>query len=101
MRKVEVGNYLVIDPEILAKELAGLAELEVQMGELWISDRAHVIMPYHKIIDGLEEEKKGKLAAGTTRRGIGPCYSDKMSRFGLCRLRLISTLIILKTVMEI
>ncbi len=78
-----IGNGLVIDPEILAKELAGLAELEVQMGQLWISDRAHVIMPYHKVIDGLEEEKKGKLAAGTTRRGIGPCYSDKMSRFGL------------------
>ena len=78
-----IGNGLVIDPEILAKELAELAEQEVQMGELWISDRAHVIMPYHKIIDGLEEDKKGKLAAGTTRRGIGPCYSDKMSRFGL------------------
>ncbi len=78
-----IGNGLVIDPEILAKELAGLAELEVQMGALWISDRAHVIMPYHKTIDGLEEEKKGSLAAGTTRRGIGPCYSDKMSRFGL------------------
>ena len=78
-----IGNGLVIDPEILAKELAGLAELEVQMGELWISDRAHVILPYHRIIDGLEEGKKGSLAAGTTKRGIGPCYSDKMSRFGI------------------
>lgn len=78
-----IGNGLVIDPEVLAKELAGLAELEVQMGELRISDRAHVIMPYHREIDELEEGKKGSLAAGTTKRGIGPCYSDKMSRFGL------------------
>ncbi len=78
-----IGNGLVIDPGVLVKELEGLEGLGVQRGELRISDRAHVIMPYHKVIDGLEEEKKGKLAAGTTKRGIGPCYSDKMSRFGL------------------
>ncbi len=78
-----IGNGLVIDPEVLLKELDGLRELGVKMGKLVISDRAHVIMPYHRIIDGLEEEKKGSLAAGTTKRGIGPCYSDKASRFGL------------------
>jgi adenylosuccinate synthase len=78
-----IGNGLVIDPEVLLKELEGLRELGVKTGKLVISDRAHVIMPYHKIIDGLEEEKKGSLAAGTTKRGIGPCYSDKASRFGL------------------
>ena len=78
-----IGNGLVIDPEVLVKELTGLDDLGVQKGELRISDRAHVIMPYHKVIDGLEEEKKGALAAGTTRRGIGPCYSDKASRFGI------------------
>ncbi|MBA3046576.1 MAG: adenylosuccinate synthase [Candidatus Thermoplasmatota archaeon] len=78
-----IGNGLVIDPEVLLKELDGLRELGVKIGKLVISDRAHVIMPYHKIIDGLEEEKKGSLAAGTTRRGIGPCYADKASRFGL------------------
>ncbi|MDO9538148.1 MAG: adenylosuccinate synthase [Thermoplasmata archaeon] len=78
-----IGNGLVIDPEKLFQELVNLDELGVQKGELKISDRAHVIMPYHKIIDSLEEEKKGSLAAGTTKRGIGPCYSDKISRFGL------------------
>ncbi|MFO7619056.1 MAG: adenylosuccinate synthase [Thermoplasmata archaeon] len=78
-----IGNGLVIDPEILLKELEGLKALGVKTGTLIISDRAHVIMPYHKTIDGLEEEKKGALAAGTTRRGIGPCYADKASRFGL------------------
>jgi adenylosuccinate synthase len=78
-----IGNGLVIDPEVLLKELSGLKELGVKTGKLAISDRAHVILPYHKVIDGLEEESKGALAAGTTRRGIGPCYADKASRFGV------------------
>lgn len=78
-----IGNGLVIDPEVLLKELEGLKELGVKTGKLAISDRAHVILPYHKLIDGLEEESKGALAAGTTRRGIGPCYADKASRFGI------------------
>jgi adenylosuccinate synthase len=78
-----IGNGLVIDPGVLMKELDGLNELGVKTGRLVISDRAHVIMPYHKTIDGLEEEKKGSLAAGTTKRGIGPCYADKASRFGI------------------
>jgi adenylosuccinate synthase len=78
-----IGNGLVIDPEVLLKELEGLKELGVKTGKLVISDRAHLIMPYHKILDGLEEEAKGANAAGTTRRGIGPCYADKASRFGI------------------
>lgn len=78
-----IGNGLVIDPEVLLKELEGLKELGMRTGRLIISDRAHVIMPYHKVIDALEEGKKGPLAAGTTGRGIGPCYADKASRFGL------------------
>ncbi len=78
-----IGNGLVIDPEVLLGELGGLKKLGIKMGKLAISDRAHVIMPYHKTIDGLEEESKGSLAAGTTRRGIGPCYADKASRFGM------------------
>lgn len=78
-----IGNGLVIDPEVLLKELEGLREMGVRMGKLVISDRAHVILPYHKILDGLEEEAKGANAAGTTKRGIGPCYADKASRFGI------------------
>lgn len=78
-----ISNGVVIDPEVLLGEIAGLEKMGVKIGELRISDRAHVIMPYHKTIDGLEEQAKGSLSAGTTRRGIGPCYSDKASRFGL------------------
>ncbi len=78
-----IGNGLVVDPEVLIGELDNLKEFGVKTGRLAISDRAHVIMPYHKAIDGLEEESKGALAAGTTRRGIGPCYADKASRFGI------------------
>jgi adenylosuccinate synthase len=55
----------------------------MKAGKLVISDRAHVILPYHQVIDALDEGKKGSLAAGTTGRGIGPCYADKASRFGL------------------
>ncbi|MCK5039122.1 MAG: adenylosuccinate synthase [Thermoplasmata archaeon] len=78
-----VGNGVVIDPAAFLKELDQLAEANVETGDLKISDRAHVIMPYHKTIDGLEEVVKGNLAAGTTKRGIGPCYSDKTARFGM------------------
>ncbi len=78
-----VGNGVVLDPAAFLKELDQLVEAEVEMGELKISDRAHIIMPYHREIDGLEEVMKGNLAAGTTRRGIGPCYSDKTARFGM------------------
>ncbi|MCK4757853.1 MAG: adenylosuccinate synthase [Thermoplasmata archaeon] len=78
-----VGNGVVLDPAAFLEELDRLSEANVEQGQLKISDRAHVIMPYHRLIDGLEEAAKGKLAAGTTKRGIGPCYSDKTSRFGI------------------
>jgi len=78
-----IGNGLVVDPEVLLGELDRLKETGVRVGKLAISDRAHVIMPYHRLIDGLEEDRKGNLAAGTTRRGIGPCYADKASRLGI------------------
>jgi len=55
----------------------------VKIGNIYISERAHVIMPYHKQEDGILEELKGKNKAGTTKRGIGPCYSDKASRLGI------------------
>jgi len=78
-----IGNGVVVDPQVLLGELNDLRGLDVTMGELRISDRAHVIMPYHRTIDASEEEAKGALAAGTTKRGIGPCYADKAARFGI------------------
>ena len=77
-----LGNGMVIDPKKLLDEIAKLKEAGVSPS-LAISPRAHVVMPYHFILDGAEEEKKGGLAAGTTKRGIGPAYEDKAARFGI------------------
>ena len=80
-----IGNGVVLDPSVLLQELDQLRVQKVRTGKLHISDRLHIIMPYHKILDGLEEAVKSGsgLSAGTTRRGIGPCYSDKTARFGI------------------
>ena len=75
-----VGNGVVVNPDVLLKELANL---DGERGQLFISDRAHIIMPYHKLLDGGEESSKGKSMIGTTGNGIGPCYSDKASRIGI------------------
>ncbi len=75
-----IGNGVVVNPEVLLKELDNL---DSERGQLMISDRAHVIMPYHKLLDGGEESSKGKSMIGTTGNGIGPCYSDKASRIGI------------------
>jgi adenylosuccinate synthase len=79
-----IGGGVVIDPSVLVEEIDLLnnAGVEVQ-GRLWISPRSHLIMPYHKILDGLYEEAKGAGATGTTRRGIGPVYADKVSYNGI------------------
>ncbi len=77
-----IGNGVVIDPEILLQEIDEL----IQRGKkpnLLISDRANIIMPYHKILDGAEEQSLGDQKIGTTKRGIGPCYSDKVARNGI------------------
>ncbi len=78
-----IGNGLVVDPEVFLDELAGLAKAGIDIKNLHVSERAHVIMPYHKIQDAVEEELKGGFKAGTTKRGIGPCYQDKVGRFGI------------------
>ncbi|MFQ5884012.1 MAG: adenylosuccinate synthase, partial [Thermoplasmata archaeon] len=78
-----IGNGLVVDPSVLLKEVGELRDRGYEVDNLRISDRAHVIMPYHKIVDGLEEQLKGKMKAGTTMRGIGPCYTDKVGRWGI------------------
>jgi len=77
-----IGNGVVIDPEILIKEIDELTE-KGKKPKLLISDRANIIMPYHKILDGAEEELLGDRKIGTTKRGIGPCYSDKVARNGI------------------
>jgi adenylosuccinate synthase len=78
-----IGNGVVVDPDQLLTEVDGLRGRGMAVGNLRVSDRAHVVFPYHKILDGLEEEAKGELKAGTTRRGIGPAYEDKVGRLGI------------------
>ncbi len=77
-----LGNGMAIDPKKLIEEIDQLVPLGFHP-KIIISPRAHVVLPYHFVLDGAEEEKKGALAAGTTKRGIGPCYSDKAARFGI------------------
>lgn len=79
-----IGGGVVIDPGVLLEEIDMLNRAGVGVeGRLWISPRAHLIMPYHKILDGLYEEAKGPGATGTTRRGIGPVFADKVSYNGI------------------
>lgn len=79
-----IGGGVVIDPAVLLEEIETLNQAGVGVdGRLWVSPRAHVIMPYHKILDGLYEEAKGAGATGTTRRGIGPVFADKVSYNGI------------------
>lgn len=77
-----IGNGVVIDPEVLIAEIDQLKSRGIKP-KILISERANIIMPYHKILDGAEEELLGKRKIGTTKRGIGPCYSDKISRKGI------------------
>src|SRR5262249_61726652 len=78
-----IGNGVVIDPKVLTDELDGLRAKGVDLSGLRISANAHLIMPYHMLLDHAGETKLGRLQIGTTRRGIGPCYSDKASRLGI------------------
>jgi adenylosuccinate synthase len=79
-----IGGGVVIDPAVLLDEIEMLNAAGVGVeGRLWISPRSHLIMPYHKILDGLYEEAKGAGATGTTRRGIGPVFADKVSYNGI------------------
>ncbi len=79
-----IGGGVVIDPQVLIDEIEMLNKAGIGVdGRLWISPRSHIIMPYHKILDGLYEEAKGDGATGTTRRGIGPVFADKVSYNGI------------------
>jgi adenylosuccinate synthase len=78
-----IGNGVVVDPKVLTEEIAELHRRNVDISGLRISANAHLIMPYHKVLDHAGEAKLGKLQIGTTRRGIGPCYADKAARLGI------------------
>ena len=82
--KAIIGNGVILDLEVLVTEIKMLEKAKINLkGRLFISPRAHVIMPYHKLLDRLYEEAKGKYKTGTTGRGIGPTYADKVSYNGI------------------
>jgi len=78
-----IGNGVVINPAVLFQEIDDLSNHGVDTNRLFVSDRAHLIMPYHTLLDALEEERRSKGALGTTRRGIGPAFADKVARLGI------------------
>jgi adenylosuccinate synthase len=90
-KKCLIGNGVVVDPEVLLEEIATLraAGREITPKSLSLSDKAHIIMPYHKAIDLAREAAKGSDKLGTTGRGIGPCYEDKAARTGVRAVDLI------------
>jgi adenylosuccinate synthase len=78
-----IGNGVVVDPAVLTEEIDGLRGRGVDISGLRVSANAHLIMPYHLLLDTAGEAKLGKLQIGTTRRGIGPAYADKAARLGI------------------
>ncbi len=84
-KKCLIGNGLVVDPEVLMEEIESLEKTGILVSpeRLSLSEKAHIIMPYHKAIDLAREVAKGEAKLGTTGRGIGPCYEDKVSRTGV------------------
>jgi adenylosuccinate synthase len=94
-----IGNGVVIDPRVLTEELEGLRRRGVDVSGLRVSANAHLIMPYHVLLDSAGETKLGKLSIGTTRRGIGPCYADKAARLGIRVQDLLDPKILRKKIM--
>jgi adenylosuccinate synthase len=78
-----IGNGVVVDPGALISEIELLKNKGLSIDALMVSDRAHMVMPYHKLLDGICEDNAGEAQIGTTKRGIGPCYTDKAARLGL------------------
>ena len=78
-----IGNGVVVNPAVLIEEIESLNQRGVDTSKLFISDRANLIMPYHILLDGLEDESRGNKAIGTTRKGIGPAFADKVARYGI------------------
>src|SRR4051795_4287389 len=79
-----IGNGVVIDPAALLEEISGLEKAGINVkGQLRISNRAHIIFPFHRTIEKISEGRENRVAIGTTSRGIGPCYEDKIARRGI------------------
>ncbi len=78
-----IGNGVALDPAIVLNEISQLASRGISVANLFISDRCHVIMPWHPLIDLADEELRGPAAIGTTGRGVGPCFTDKVARLGI------------------
>ncbi|HJN05946.1 MAG TPA: adenylosuccinate synthetase, partial [Bacteroidales bacterium] len=79
-----IGNGVIIDPFILRKEISNLSKSGINVGEnLLVSRKAHLIMPTHRLLDAVYEKAKGENKIGSTLKGIGPCYTDKVSRNGI------------------
>ena len=79
-----IGNGVVVDPDVLLDEIDSLQQYGLNVTErLMVSERAHLIMPYHVVLDGLSEAARGSDAIGTTGKGIGPTYADKAARTGI------------------
>ncbi|MDE0462369.1 MAG: adenylosuccinate synthase, partial [Caldilineaceae bacterium] len=78
-----IGTGCVVNPQSLLEEIAHLKLIGVSCDRLWISSRAQMVMPYHRTLDELEEQARGADTIGTTKRGVGPAYSDKATRSGL------------------
>lgn len=98
-----IGNGVVVDPAVLLKEMDELRQrgIEIEPENLMISEKAHVIMPYHKAIDVARENFKGNQKIGTTGRGIGPAYEDKATRRGIRFIDLLDPVILQKKVATI
>jgi adenylosuccinate synthase len=87
-----IGNGVVVDPQALFKEIEELARLGIDVGDrLLISEKAHLILPYHRELDVLSEARRGERKIGTTSRGIGPAYEDKIGRRGIRVCDLVDT----------
>jgi len=94
-----IGNGVVVDPAVLIEELEALRRRGVDASGLRVSANAHLIMPYHVMLDTAGEAKLGKLEIGTTKRGIGPCYADKAARLGIRVQDLLDAKILRKKIM--
>src|SRR5215475_9243339 len=79
-----IGNGLVLDPVALVSEIDGLESMGIDVrNHLFISNRAHVLFPIHRMMEKMSEDRPGRISIGTTSRGIGPCYEDKIGRRGI------------------
>lgn len=78
-----IGNGVVLDPKVLVEEMEAMKQRGIDTSQVKISNRCHVVLPYHSLLDTLHEKLLGKEQIGTTKRGIGPCYMDKANRIGI------------------